>query len=842
MLPLPIDEILPELRRALRTCTEAVLEAPPGAGKTTRVPLALLDEPWLGGQKILMLEPRRLAARAAAERLAASLGEPVGQTVGYRIRFDSRVGPDTRIEVVTEGILTRLLQSDPSLEGTGLLIFDEFHERSLDADLGLALALQGRELLREDPPLRLLLMSATLDGEASARLLGGAPIVRSEGRSYPVEVRYGAAAQSHERIEPRAVATILDALASDTGSVLVFLPGQREIRRTERLLRERLGERRDILLAPLYGDLGLEAQRQAIAPAPAGVRKVVLATAIAETSLTIQGVRVVIDCGLSREAIFDPATGMTRLQTRRLSRDASVQRAGRAGRLEPGICYRLWSESQQQALSPRRSAEILQADLAPLALQLVAWGVSDPGELRWLDPPAPGRYAQALDLLTQLGAVTAAGDNRSLTRHGERMARLPAHPRIAHLLLEGRRLGVQALACEIAALLSDRDPLRQNDADIGHRLAWIGGEVRPGSAERGQWQRLRQQRDQFRRLCERLDSPEKTAEPLSRDDAIATLIATAYPDRIATRRQPQGLDFRLANGRAARLDADDPLRNSPWLALAQVSGRSGEAVDRIRLAAPLDPALFQGPLRAMLSREERVEWSDSENRLVCERQLRTGQLIVRREPLPEPAADTRNAALCALIRKQGLGLLPWTDELHRWRRRVAFLRHHDTQAEPAWPDLSDDALLGDLEQWLAPWLDNVSHRNHFARLDLGAILEGLLPWPLPRLLDERAPTHFRLPSGHRARIDYAEDPPVLAVKLQELFGCTETPKVGTVALKLHLLSPAQRPLQVTQDLVSFWNNSYREVQKDMKGRYPKHHWPDDPMTATPGSGVKRRSR
>ncbi|NVK42483.1 MAG: ATP-dependent helicase HrpB [Oceanospirillaceae bacterium] len=842
MKRLPIDDILPQLRSTLADHTEAVLEAPPGAGKTTRVPLALLDESWLGPQKILMLEPRRLAARAAAERLATSLGEKVGATVGYRIRFDSRVGPDTRIEVVTEGILTRMLQSDPSLEGVGLLIFDEFHERSLDADLGLALALQGRALLRDDPPLRLLLMSATLDGEASARLLGGAPIISSEGRAYPVDIRYSAPSQTGERIEPRAAATVIDALNSEPGSVLVFLPGQREIRETHRLLRERLDGRSDLLLTPLYGDLSLEQQRQAIAPAPDGKRKVVLATAIAETSLTIEGVRIVIDAGLSREAVFDPGTGMTRLQTRRLSRDASVQRAGRAGRLEPGICYRLWSESQQQSLNPRRAPEILQADLAPLALQLVAWGVNDPGELDWLDPPAPVPYNQALDLLARLGAVSENDGRWSLTAHGERMAQLPAHPRISHLLLEGQRLGQRPLACEIAALLSDRDPLRQSSADIGLRLAWLRGESRISATERTQWHRLCQQRDQFERLCSRLQTPRTTMAPLGPDAAVAALIACAYPDRIAARRQAQGLDFRLANGRAARLEADDPLRNYAWLTLAQLSGRSGDATDRIRLAAPLDPALFTGPLASLLSSEDRVEWSDRDNRLICERQRRIGSLIVDSEPLEPVPTQTRTDALCALVRKRGLALLPWNDDLQRWRQRVEFLRNNDRDSSRPWPDLSDAALLATLETWLAPWLDGVSHINHFTRLDLAAILQGLLPWPLPRQLDELAPTHYGLPSGHRARIDYSEEPPVLAVKLQELFGCSETPRIGAVALKLHLLSPAQRPLQVTQDLISFWHNSYREVQKDMKGRYPKHHWPDDPMSATPGSGVKRRSR
>jgi ATP-dependent helicase HrpB len=850
MTSLPIEQTLPALRQALAQQTEAVLEAPPGAGKTTRVPLALLDELWLAGQKILMLEPRRLAARAAAERMAQTLGEQVGQTIGYRIRFDSRIGPGTRIEVVTEGILTRMLQSDPALEGIGLLIFDEFHERSLDADLGLALALQGRALLRDDSPLRILLMSATLNGDASARLLGNAPLIRSEGRSWPVTIHQGAVAQPGERIEPRVARTVMDALDSETGSLLVFLPGQREIRETRRLLSEQLNTRapgaEDILLSPLYGDLSLEAQRRAIAPAGPGQRKVVLATAIAETSLTIEGIRVVIDSGLSRQAIFDPGTGMSRLQTRRLSRASSIQRAGRAGRTEPGACYRLWSDSQQQALSPHSEPEIRQADLAPLALQLLQWGIRDPGELSWLDTPAPGPYQQALELLQRLGAARQQERRWSLTPHGEHMAQLPAHPRLAHMLLQGCRFGLQTLACELAALLSDRDPLGRSQADIALRLAWLHGDTSLQRQERAQWQRLRQQVEQFRSLCNRLDMPAdaRPAQAISPQGAQALLIACAYPERIAARRQPQGLDYRLSNGRAARLGAEDPLRNAPWLATAQLGGRAGDTVDNIQLAAPLDPALFAGPLQALVHWHSQVQWSDADNRLIAERQQRIGSLILAREPLANIPAEQRSAALCALVRRRGLNLLPWTASLQRWRTRIAFARRQALlrSDDCDWPDLSDRALLQNLEHWLVPWLERVSHINHFAALDLAGILQALLPWPLPTQLDELAPEHYHLPSGHRARIDYDQDPPVLAVKLQELFGCCETPRIGQVALKLHLLSPAQRPLQVTQDLVSFWNNSYREVQKDMKGRYPKHHWPDDPLAAAPGSGVKRRPR
>ena len=476
MISLPIDAVLPALRHALNQRHEAVLEAPPGAGKTTRVPLALLDEPWLQGQKILMLEPRRLAARAAAERLASELGEQVGQTVGYRIRLDSKVGPDTRIEVVTEGILTRRLQADPALEGVGLLIFDEFHERSLDADLALALSLNGRELLRDEPPLKILLMSATLEGERLSNLLDDAPVVSSEGRMYPVDIRWGRPFQPGEYIEPRVVDCVLQAIADESGSLLVFLPGQAEIRRVHQSLQEALGERADILLCPLHGELDLAAQRAAIDPAPAGQRKVVLATNIAETSLTIDGVRVVVDAGLARVPRFDPGSGMTRLDTQRISRASATQRAGRAGRLEPGVCYRLWSEAQHEQLAAYGTAEILQADLAGLALQLARWGVT-PDQLSWLDQPPSAAYAQALDLLQRLGAFKP--DSRdALTAHGQAMAELPAHPRIAHLLLRGQDLGLADMACDVAALLGERDILRGGGADLHSRLALLSGETR----------------------------------------------------------------------------------------------------------------------------------------------------------------------------------------------------------------------------------------------------------------------------------------------------------------------------------------------------------------------------
>lgn len=838
MTPLPIDAVLPALRAALGERHEAVLEAPPGAGKTTRVPLALLAEPWLAGQRILMLEPRRLAARAAAERLASELGEPVGETVGYRIRLESKVGPRTRIEVVTEGILARRLQDDPALEGVGLVIFDEFHERSLDADLALALCLNGRELLRDEPPLKVLLMSATLEGERLSRLLGAAPVVSSEGRMHPVEIRWGSPFQPGEWLEPRVVQTVLQALADEPGSLLLFLPGQAEIRRVHEQLAEALGGRDEILLCPLHGELDLAAQRAAIEPAPAGKRKVVLATNIAETSLTIDGVRVVVDAGLARVPRFDPASGMTRLDTQRISRASATQRAGRAGRLEPGVCYRLWSQAQHEQLAAYGNAEILAADLAGLALQLARWGVA-PHELAWLDAPPAAPFAQARDLLTRLGALDARG---VLTAHGQAMAELPAHPRIAHLLLRGQALGLGNLACDLAALLGERDILRGAGADLHSRIALLSGADKASRGSQGGVQRARQLARQFRSY---LKGPrnEAVADP-EHPRWLGCLLAFAYPDRVARQRRAGGGDYRLANGRAAQFGEPDALMKHEWLVIADLGSRQGQREERIYLAADLDPALFDGVLAEQVSQVEELEWDEREGVLRAERQRKVGELVLGREPLKELDEAARARALLGLVRRKGLELLPWTPELRQWQARVALLRRLDLAEKPTsdWPDVSDAALLASLEDWLLPFLSKVSRLSHFAGLDLPGILAGLLPWPLPQRLDELAPRSLTVPSGSRIAIDYAEEPPVLAVRLQELFGLAATPRIGggRLGLKLHLLSPARRPVQVTQDLASFWANTYGEVKKDLKGRYPKHYWPDDPLIAEPTARAKPR--
>ncbi|MGR6738857.1 ATP-dependent helicase HrpB [Pseudomonas chlororaphis] len=842
MNSLPIDEVLPALREALATRHEAVLEAPPGAGKTTRVPLALLNEPWLAGQRILMLEPRRLAARAAAERLASELGEKVGETVGYRIRLDSKVGPNTRIEVVTEGILTRRLQDDPALEGVGLLIFDEFHERSLDADLALALSLNGRDLFRDEQPLKILLMSATLEGERLAGLLDDAPILRSEGRMFPVDVRWGRPFLPGEFIEPRLVQTIFEALNDESGSVLVFLPGQAEIRRVHQQLADAVGERPEILLCPLHGELDLAAQRAAIEPAPPGKRKVVLATNIAETSLTIDGVRVVVDAGLARVPRFDPGSGMTRLDTQRISRASATQRAGRAGRLEPGVCYRLWSQDQHEQLAAYGSAEILQADLAGLALQLARWGVT-PAQLVWLDVPPGAAYAQAQDLLERLGALTAkAGEDWKLTAHGQAMAELPAHPRIAHLLLRGQALGLANMACDVAALLGERDILRGGGADLHSRLVLLSGEERAARGAQGGVQRARQLARQYRGYL-RGQPSQAVADP-DHPRWLGALLALAYPDRVAQQRRPGGAEYRLANGRAALFSETDSLMKQPWLVIADLGSRQGQREERIYLAADFDPALFDSVLAEQVRSVDQLDWDEREGVLRAERQRKVGELVLSREPLTGLDEAARCQALVNLVRRKGLELLPWTPELRQWQARVALLRQLDLEAtgESQWPDVSDVALLKSLESWLLPYLGKVSRLSHFANLELASIVHNLLPWPLPQRLDELAPHHLTVPSGSSIRLDYSEQPPILAVRLQELFGLAETPRIagGRQVVKLHLLSPARRPVQVTQDLANFWRSTYAEVKKDLKGRYPKHYWPDDPLVAEATARAKPR--
>ncbi|CAN5604842.1 ATP-dependent helicase HrpB [soil metagenome] len=834
MTELPIHPVLPALAQALRTRTSAVLQAPPGAGKTTRVPLALLEEPWLAGEKIVMLEPRRLAARSAAHHMAALLGERVGERVGYRVRLDTRVGPRTRIEVVTEGVLTRMLQADPALEGVGMVIFDEFHERSLHADLGLALCLQSRGLLREE--LRLLVMSATLDGEPVARLLGDAPIITSDGRSFPVETRY-LPRRREDRIETAVVRAVLAALAEVEGDILVFLPGAGEIRRVEERLQEAaLGP--EIRISPLYGNLPKQAQERAIAPSPSGSRKVVLATAIAETSLTIEGVTVVVDSGLMRVPRFSPRTGMTRLETVVVTRASADQRCGRAGRLEPGVCYRLWTEAEDRHLVPHGRPEILEADLAPLALELAAWGVTEPAELQWLDPPPAAAFAQGRELLAELGALDPNG---TLTPHGRRMAELALHPRLAHLLLKGAQLGQGALACDLAALLGERDILRSRegvpDADLRLRLEALREAnrgrtptfVRGIPVDRGAVQRVLTEARHWRRQLQ--------LSPYDVDlGSTGLLLAFAYADRIAQRRPGQTGRYLLRNRRGAAFAEPQPLADAPWLVAAELEGQGRES--RIFLAAPVDLAELEEHFAEQLQREEVIAW-DAEARAVRGRQReRLGALVLREAPLTDPDPEAVLEALLAGIAQEGLGVL-WSKSTRQLQQRLAFL--HDL--DPSWPDATDVALLPGLREWLGPHLYGMRRLDELQRLDLTEILLGLLSWEQRRLLEELAPTHATVPSGSRIPIDYGDpEAPVLAVRLQEMFGLQDTPRVagGRVPLTLHLLSPARRPVQVTRDLASFWRSTYFEVKKDLKGRYPKHSWPDDPLQATPTQRVRPR--
>jgi len=825
----PISPLLPAIADSLAAHPRLVLEAPPGAGKTTQVPLALLDAPWLQGGRIVMLEPRRVAARSAAQFMARQLGEPVGETVGYRIRFENRISARTRIEVVTEGILTRMLQDDPLLDGVGALLFDEFHERHLSADLGLALALDVQAGLRED--LRIVVMSATLDGERLAAFLD-APRLSSQGRGFPVEVAHFPP-RREETLEAQARRAVEHALATHPGDVLVFLPGQREIARVQAALDAVRAAGTDVL--PLHGELPVEQQSRVLQPDPDGRRRVVLATNVAESSVTLPGVRVVVDAGLAREPRYDPNSGFPRLDAVPISQASADQRAGRAGRVASGWALRLWPQSQR--LEPQRRPEMAQVELAALALELAAWG-SD--ALRFVDPPPAGALAAARELLQRLGAL----DGNTITATGRRMLALGTHPRLAAMLIAAADPREQALAADLAALLEARDPLRQGGDALAARwralAAMRGGHV-PHDASRGALAAIDAASRQWRRRLRCDATPPDDVEA----HALGDLLAHAFPDRIAARHPSDPLRYQLANGRSARLHDNSDLRGEPWLVISELRFEARDAL--LLRAAPVDEARLRTDFPQRFHQRDVVRWNGERRALEARRESGFDRIVLDSRPAGrvDPAQAAR--ALTDAVRELGLDALPWTGALRQWRHRVQGLRQW--MPELGLPDLSDAALLDTLDTWLLPAFAGKTRLDALGEPELGEALKSGIDWNLRQQIDRHAPVRISVPSGMDRAIDYAMDddgltprPPVLAVKLQELFGLADTPRIadGRVPLLLHLLSPGGKPLQVTGDLRNFWENTYAEVRKEMKGRYPRHPWPDDPWSATATHRAKPR--
>ncbi|MEA2877337.1 MAG: ATP-dependent helicase HrpB [Hyphomicrobiales bacterium] len=805
--PLPIDEALPALTAALRASNAAVLVAPPGAGKTTRVPLVLAREPWAMG-KILVLEPRRIAARAAADRMAKTLGQNVGDTVGLRVRFGSKVSARTRIEVVTEGVFTRLILDDPELKGIVAVLFDEFHERSLDADLGLALAHDAQQGLRED--LKILVMSATIDGARVAALLGAAPVVESQGRAFPVETRY-MGRDPRARIEDQMSDAVTRALRADAGSVLAFLPGAAEIRRTETMLKERVDAATDVVA--LYGALDADTQDRAISPAPAGRRKVVLATSIAETSLTIEGVRIVVDSGLARVPRYEPDVGLTRLETVRVSRAAADQRRGRAGRTEPGIAYRLWDEPQTASLEAYARPEILAADLSSFVLDLAAWGAA-PEKLAFLDSPPKGALAEARALLSELGALH---DGR-ITQEGHALRRLPLPPRLARMVVDAAREGAGALAADIAAVLTERG-LGGDDADLTHRVEAF-------------------RRDRSRRAGDARQMANRWSEMAGGGEgemSVGAILSLAYPDRIAKNRHNGA--FTLANGRGGNVDQASALSREPFVAVAELTGSAANA--RIVLAAPIGLAEIEQRFADRIENRDEVTFDEKSLSLRARRSRRLGAIALNEQTRQVEPNDDTARLLAEGLARVGIDKLPWTKSLTQWRDRVMFLRKAEGDE---WPDLSHNWLAANMD-WLMPALAGTTAISQLSPDDLHSALTERLPWPLRRRLDTEAPTHFTAPTGTNAAIDYEADAgPTISIRLQELFGLGDHPSIaaGRIPLVIELLSPGHKPVQITRDLPGFWRGSYAAVRTEMRGRYPRHPWPDDPLAAAPTRRAKPR--
>lgn len=823
-LDLPVRDVLPALRDKLRTNKTVILQAPPGAGKSTLVPLELIDEPWLKGKKVIMLEPRRLATKSIAERMAQLREESVGETVGYRIRFESKSSAATRIEVVTEGILTRRIQTDSNLEDVGLIIFDEFHERSLQGDLALALSLQVQQILRND--LRILLMSATIDAGTLSAQLGGAPVITSEGRQFPIQVRY-VSQESDKPVGVRAAQAVRKALREEDGDVLVFLPGAGEIRQTMRVFEE---EPVSAVVVPLFGDLPFRQQQEAILPRKDGVRKIVLATSIAETSLTIEGIRVVIDAGLSRVPRFDPRSGLTRLDTIRVTRDAADQRAGRAGRLGPGVCYRLWTEASQRNLLAQRKPEILEADLAPVLLELCQWGTTDVDDLSWITPPSAGAVSQARDLLRQLEAI----DETGITRQGKEMVRFPTHPRIAHLLGKAASAEAKSLAGDVAAVLEERDPLdKLAGADLTLRVEvlrkWRGGQR--VNADISTLERIERLAGNWRRML-KVEADNR----MPSDTDVGSLLTAAFPERIAKQNDRQSEYYTLATGTVVKLPPHDPLMHNTWICAASLDAGRGEG--KIFLAAPVD----ESALVSTAVEKESIVWDSSLKRVVGTLERRVGNLLLSAKPMTALEDAVVLPVICRQVEETGLTLLDWGESEREFQSRILSLRAW--RPDEPWPDVRIETLSRDVVHWLSPFLAGIRRESELTSLDKVAILKSILPWELQAKVDALAPPRVEVPTGSLIRLNYSDDgaSPVLEVRLQEMFGLLDTPTVneGRTKVVLHLLSPGYKPVQVTQDLRSFWQNTYHEVRKELRRRYPKHSWPEDPWTATPVRGAKRK--
>ncbi|WP_303922571.1 ATP-dependent helicase HrpB [Draconibacterium sediminis] len=817
---LPIVEVIGEIKQHLQKANTLIVHAPPGAGKSTVLPLVLLEESWLNGQKIIMLEPRRLAAKTIATRLADLLGEPVGKRVGYRIRFDNCVSESTQLEVVTEGILTRMLQSDNALEGIGMVIFDEFHERSLFADVALVLSREAQQILR--PDLRIMIMSATLNMPQLTQLLN-APSVVSEGRQYPVEVHYEG--DNDLKLLPELTSRVVTkAVEKHDGDILVFLPGEAEIKNTEAILRNK---HKGIAIHPLYGQLTPQKQFAAIMPSREGRRKIILATSIAETSLTIEGVKVVVDCGFSRTLKFNPNTGLSRLETVEITLDSADQRAGRAGRLGPGVCYRMWTKATHHRLNKHRTPEIEEADLASLALEMAKWGVDDINKLTWLTPPPKGHVLQANELLEQLDAV----NDGKVTEHGKAIHRLPCHPRLAHMLLLAQNDDLTALACDIAAILEERDPL-QRDAgiDINLRIEALR-RYRSGTLKNKRLKHIAKISAQYRKMLN-IDEDNSSTDPFE----TGLLLAYAYPERIAHATPGNNAQFKLANGNIAAAGHEDDLAHEDWLSIASVNARDG--VGRIFLASPLNPR----DLAPMVKTVESISWDTKRGGFSAFAELRIGSIILQQKPLQDYNIDQKIKAISDAVKKEGAWLLDFNQEVEQWQNRIISLRYWDTAND--WPEVSTSHLLTTNYEWLSPYLNAVKKPEDLKKIDLKKVLQNHLPYELQQLLDKLAPEKLQVPSGSNVKLKYGPggEAPVLAVRLQEIFGLLDTPTVynGRVKVLLHLLSPGFKPVQVTDDLNSFWTNTYFEVKKELKARYPKHHWPDNPLEAEPLRGVKRK--